>query len=106
MLTSDPNHPDLKRYTGPEKPGPQHSVYLVLSEEERAKGFVRPYREVYVHVGKKPKYPLDPLTEEQKKEYADQGWIFYEKYPEGSPEAKRGSLGRYWSQKDLDTGCG
>ena len=27
----------------------QHDVYLVLSEEERAKGFVRPYRESYVH---------------------------------------------------------
>ena len=31
--------------------GQQHS-YLVLSLEERAKGFVRPYRDSYVHVGR------------------------------------------------------
>ncbi len=48
-LTTDPNDPKLTRYTGPEKPGPQADVYLVLSEEERAKGFVRPVRRTYVH---------------------------------------------------------
>jgi hypothetical protein len=32
-----------------EKPIPQHEVYLVLSEEERKKGFTRPYRDKYVH---------------------------------------------------------
>lgn len=31
-------------------PGKEHSVYLVLSEEERAKGFVRPLRSGYVHL--------------------------------------------------------
>lgn len=46
--TTDPNDPRLKR--GPdEAPVPQQDVYLVLSEAERAKGFVRPYREKYVH---------------------------------------------------------
>lgn len=47
-LTSDPNDPRLGRGvdTGPI---PQHDVYLVLSEEERAKGFVRPYRDAYRH---------------------------------------------------------
>ena len=30
-------------------PTGQHDMYLVLSEEERAKGFVRPYRDRYVH---------------------------------------------------------
>jgi len=48
-LTTDPNDPDIKRYTGPEDPGPQNTKYLVLSEEERAKGFVRPVRNAYVH---------------------------------------------------------
>jgi hypothetical protein len=48
-LTTDPNDPRLGHYTGPEKPGPQAEVYLVLSEEERAKGFVRPYRDAYKH---------------------------------------------------------
>ncbi len=29
----------------------QHSSYIVLCEEERQKGFVRPYRDAYKHVG-------------------------------------------------------
>lgn len=32
-----------------EEPISQHDVYLVLSEEERAKGFVRPVRRSYIH---------------------------------------------------------
>lgn len=46
--TSDRNDPRLSH--GPdEEPVEQAEVYLVLSEEERAKGFVRPYRAVYIH---------------------------------------------------------
>lgn len=53
-LTTDPNDPRIKRYTGEEEiPGPQNEVYLVLSKEERAKGFTRPYRDRYKHVGGK-----------------------------------------------------
>lgn len=29
----------------------QHDSYVVLCEEERKKGFVRPYRESYIHTG-------------------------------------------------------
>jgi hypothetical protein len=49
MLTDDRNDPRLTHYTGPEEPAPQAEVYLVLSAEERAKGFVRPVRRSYVH---------------------------------------------------------
>lgn len=42
-LTTDPTDPRLNKGEG------QHEVYLVLSEEERAKGFVRPLRRSYVH---------------------------------------------------------
>ena len=35
------------------QPVEQREVYLVLSEEERRKGFVRPYRDVYMHAGKR-----------------------------------------------------
>lgn len=49
-LTTNPNDPRLKRGVDSE-PGPQNDVYLVLSEEERAKGFVRPLRRSYLHVG-------------------------------------------------------
>lgn len=48
-LTTDPNDPKLKRGPG-EKEG-MNDTYLVLSEEERAKGFVRPVRRAYQHVG-------------------------------------------------------
>jgi hypothetical protein len=47
-LTTDPNDPRLG-YGADDKPVPQQEVYLVLSEEERAKGFVRPYRDSYIH---------------------------------------------------------
>lgn len=48
-LTTDPNDPRLSHYNGEEKPGPQNEVYLVLSAEERAKGFIRPVRRSYIH---------------------------------------------------------
>jgi hypothetical protein len=47
-LTTDRNDPKLG-YGSDETPVPQNEVYLVLSEEERAKGFVRPVRYSYVH---------------------------------------------------------
>ncbi len=47
-LTTDPNDPRLGHGVDKE-PIPQHEVYLVLSEEERAKGFIRPLHRAYVH---------------------------------------------------------
>lgn len=47
-LTTDPNHPDLGRGIDKEQTD-QHSTYLVLSDEERSKGFVRQVRDVYIH---------------------------------------------------------
>jgi hypothetical protein len=47
-LTTDPNDPRLG-HGADDKPRPQNDVYLVLSEEERAKGFVRPVRQSYKH---------------------------------------------------------
>jgi len=49
-ITTDPNDP---RLISEGKDGLQEA-YLVLSEEERAKGFVRPLRKTYVH-----RYTLD-----------------------------------------------
>jgi len=40
-----PDHRDIDPATGMQK------GYVVLSAEERAKGFVRPLRDAYVHVG-------------------------------------------------------
>ena len=43
--TTDRNHEGINK---PTKTG-QDEMYLILSDEERAKGFVRPYRDTYVH---------------------------------------------------------
>jgi hypothetical protein len=83
----------------------QHVDHWVLSEEERAKGFVRPVRLSYVHVGPPgPKFELRELTDEEKERYP--GYGKYEQYPEGY----RGSaIGRFWTKEQLDAigkGCG
>lgn len=45
---TDPTDPRLG-HGSDDEPVPQNEVYLVLSDEERAKGFVKPYRASYVH---------------------------------------------------------
>lgn len=47
-LTTDPEDQRLGHGVD-NTPVPQQGVYLVLSEEERKKGFVRPYRDRYIH---------------------------------------------------------
>lgn len=58
-LTTDPNDPELGHGIGGTG---MNKKYLVLSEEERAKGFVRPIRKTYIHQymldGSKVPYPL------------------------------------------------
>jgi hypothetical protein len=50
-LTDDPSDPGLTRGVDPQGARvPQAEAYLVLSEQERAKGFVRPLRRSYLHV--------------------------------------------------------
>lgn len=45
MITTDRNEPKLHE----QKASGQNEAYLVLSDEERAKGFVRPLRNKYTH---------------------------------------------------------
>jgi hypothetical protein len=105
-LTFDPTDPRLKPYTravtGTE---PQDEVYLVLTEEERAKGFVRPLRTSYIHVGVAgPVNPLRDLTGEEHQRYDKFGYVKYEDYPKGESSI----LGRFWTQRDVDginNGC-
>lgn len=104
-ITTDPNDPRLKHGGEDKEPTPQQEVYLVLSEEERAKGFLRPLRYSYRHVGKRTKYPLRDLTAEEKERYATWNYVKFEVYPESeSPKT-----GKYWTQEQLDKigkGCG
>lgn len=99
--TNDPQDPRLKN-VGPD--GMQES-YLVLSEEERARGFVRPVRRSYRHVGPPgPTYLLRDLTDEEATRYAGTGYVKFEEYPDGEPMS-----GRFWTQDRLDAvgkGCG
>ncbi len=97
MLTNDPKDPDLRVI---ESSGMQKK-YLVLSEEERAKGFVRPVRLAYIHVGVRPKHPLTDLSPEDLERYKEFGYIKFEKYPPSESSV----IGRYWTKKDLESGC-
>lgn len=102
--TENPNDPRLGHGVN-KAPVPQNEVYLVLSEEERAKGFIRPYRGGYIHVGKPtPKYPLRDLTDEEKERFGHD-YVKFEVYPESeSPKT-----GKFWTQEQLDSigaGCG
>lgn len=105
-LTTDPTDPRLGHGVD-DKPVPQNPVYLVLSEEERAKGFVRPVRSSYRHVGPAgPRYPLRDLSPGERLRYGAD-WVKFEDYPQDGDEAS--VLGRGWTQAQLDAvgkGCG
>lgn len=102
--TTDRNDPDLGR-GGDNEPGPQNKKYLVLSEAERAKGFVRPVRDAYRHVGERPRYPLRDLAPEEIERYRQDGYIKYEKYPTPNPDGSS-AIGRFWTAKQLEPKCG
>ena len=53
----DPQHREINPATGMQK------GYVVLCPEERAKGFVRPVRRSYKHVGVKPRGTIEMLEE-------------------------------------------
>lgn len=103
-LTTDRTDPALHE----KEPSGMNKKYLVLSEEERRKGFQRPVRRSYVHVGiGAPQGELRDLTPAERERYEGRtDWARYEAYPKDHPS---GMLGRYWSQADLDRvgkGCG
>jgi len=109
-LTTDPKDPRLGHGTDQESV-PQNEVYLVLSEEERAKGFIRPVRKSYVHIGHKVELEggeIKPLTKKQLERYKDYNYAAYLKYPkERSP-----LVGRFLSKEEAENigkyvgGCG
>lgn len=90
-----PDHREIDPATG------QQKGYVVLAPEDRAKGFVRPVRRSYRHVGTRPKFPTRDLTEGEQQQYAKFGYVAYEGYPDDAP-----SLGRFWTADQLQSGCG
>ncbi len=104
-----PPEPGCESAAAPEPIDPrtgQHKAYWVLSAEERAKGFVRPVRAAYQHVGRPgPTFPLRDLTDDERSRYRNYGYVKFETYP----ESRSPITGRFWTQADLDTidkGCG
>ena len=96
----DPDYVALGSAPKSPKPGSaMHESYYVLCENERAKGFVRPLRTSYRHVGIRPQYPIVDLTPEQHKQYDKYGYVKWEKWPEEK------GLGRYWTKEQLESGC-
>lgn len=107
-LTDNPNDPRLKRGPPDETPVPQNDAYLVLSAEERAKGFVRPVRHSYRHVGiAGPVFPTRDLDERELELWKDdpEPFVKFEPYP---ADQKGSRVGRYWTRAELDSagkGC-
>lgn len=114
-LTNDPNDPRLG-HGSDDTPAPQNETYLVLSPEERAKGFLRPLRRSYIHNGRDlTPNPLRDLTPDEQDRYplATYGYLKAEvlgTYPCDDPacEATEHERLRFWTQKDFNslTGCG
>lgn len=103
-ITTDPNSPCLKN--GQKETG-QNDCYLVLSEEERAKGFIRPYRDAYIHIGRKiePEGTIISIEEDETRtgeinKYYNRstGYVAFIKYG----EEKSPLVGRYIKQNELD----
>jgi hypothetical protein len=107
ITTTDGRDPDEVRKEQRADGDKLHQSYIVLSPEERAKGFVREVRRSYRHVGAPgPKHPLRDLTAEEHERYDRFGYMQYEQYPETEEE---NVLGRFWTQASLDSvgkGCG
>lgn len=101
MLTTGEPVPTDGSHTANRGDGQQRG-YVVLTDEERLRGFVRPYREAYRHVGTRPRWPLRDLTTEEQVRYARFEYVKYERYP----ETESPLTGRYWTAKDLASGCG
>lgn len=87
--------------TAEKDPSGQYKDYWVLPEEERAKGFIRPFRDSYRHVGIRPQYPLRDLTEDEAKVHGKYGYVAYEEYP----EEKSPLVGKFWKKDELSSGC-
>lgn len=81
-LTSDPSDPRLTRGVD-DVPAPQADAYLVLSEAERAKGFVRPVRKSYKHVTGRACGTVTTMSDELAETYARDPWFYGATYCTG-----------------------
>jgi hypothetical protein len=94
-VPEDGSHTEIDPRTGMQK------GYIVLTAEERAKGFVKPVRHSYRHVGPPVPANLRDLTEEERLRHDPHGGLGYAKYEEYGPE-RSPLVGRFWTQAELD----
>lgn len=81
------------------KPNGQQQDYVVLTPEERAKGFVKPLRDSYIHRGAPAlSNNLRDLTEQEQQEHGKYGYVKFEEYgPERDP-----LVGKFWTQAEIE----
>lgn len=106
-LTTDRNDPRLKE--GQKNETGQHEVYLVLSDEERAKGFVRPVRKTYVHVGRLYDHGVELLAKPYNsngKTYVATANIFSDGKKLGGTFITQEELNQYNNTGGFIGGCG
>jgi hypothetical protein len=96
-VPKDRSHTEIDPATGMQK------GYVVLSDEERDKGFIRPVRYSYDHVGSRPKGPTRPLTAEEHARYDEYGYVEFEPNPDHPESALTGT---FWTEARLKSGCG
>lgn len=82
---------------GRKRPDGQFERHPFISDGE----FVRPVRYSYCHVGIRPKYPTRELTEEENRRYFGFDYVLYEIYPESEAPI----TGKFWTKKQLNSGC-
>lgn len=91
-VPQDRSHEELKA-------NGQQQDYVVLTKAERDKGFVRPVRTSYQHIGASgPRYSLRELTEEEHERYDKFKYHRFETYPESDSPA----MGRFWTLEQLN----
>jgi len=106
-LTTDRNDPRLKE--GQKNETGQHEIYLVLSDEERAKGFVRPVRKTYVHKGRYFGHGVEMLEEPylyNGKTYVAKANIFIDGEKLSSQFITQDELNQYKNTGGYIGGCG
>jgi len=92
-VPADRSHTEIDPKTGMQK------GYVVLTAEERAKGFVKPVRRSYLHNGP-PSAPMNlrDLTPEEHERYDQYGYAKFEPYGEEQLPV----TGKFWTQAELD----
>ena len=97
-LTTDRNDERLK--TGAKAEG-QNEVYLVMTEEERSNGYVRPVRNSYIHVGSYIDFDFEivRLSPEDIEHFKKYNYV----YKAVNLDKESSKTGRYLTEKDFKT---